>query len=262
MTSEGNTLDLTSRFLNRLFCLRVCFKNGLSQVRTAVKRELCDNRKTLVYVHIGKCGGASLRHALNDSPIVAGQFTKILKIHRVKPPVHRRSKYAIVVRNPVQRAISAFNWRYFLVVQDGRQEKRFIGEYEALRKYGTINNLAESLYCRGMLVSQAAEDFEKIHHLRERISFYLCDLIQQLRPDQVQFVFAQETLNQDIAALLKTQNTHEIHRHGDRTENYRKTLSEEGYRNLKCYLRTDYEAIEAVLRICDTTMASKNVLLR
>ena len=126
MTSEGNTLDLTARFVNRLSWLRVYLKNALSQVCTVVNRELCDSRKTLVYVHIGNFGGASLAYALNDSPIIAGHFTKILKIHRVKRPVHERSKYAIVVRNPVQRAISAFHWRYVLVVQDGRQENSLI----------------------------------------------------------------------------------------------------------------------------------------
>ena len=55
-------------------------------------------------------------------------------------------KYIIIVRGPISRAISAFYWRYKLVVQTGEQRNRFPGEFEILQKYQTLNRIAENLY--------------------------------------------------------------------------------------------------------------------
>lgn len=54
-------------------------------------------------------------------------------------------KYVIVLRNPIKRFISAFNWRYKLVIDDKTQTNRFIGEKEILEHYNCVNNLAEKI---------------------------------------------------------------------------------------------------------------------
>ena len=51
----------------------------------------------------------------------------------------------IVIRNPIDRFISAFNWRYKLVVLDKTQEERFVGEKNTLIKYSRVNNLSENI---------------------------------------------------------------------------------------------------------------------
>ncbi|MDC0195960.1 sulfotransferase family protein, partial [Candidatus Thioglobus sp.] len=73
-----------------------------------------DNPDSLIYVHIGKCGGATLGKSLLNSPIVNERFRTFTKIHVCKPPILKNASYAIVVRNPIKRAVSAFNWRYKL----------------------------------------------------------------------------------------------------------------------------------------------------
>ena len=88
------------------------------------------NSNVLIYVHIVKCGGVTLENAIEDSPLVKDLFASVHKVHIRKPPILKNASYAIVVRNPIDRAISAFNWRYKLVVTDELQKHRFYGEYE------------------------------------------------------------------------------------------------------------------------------------
>lgn len=52
------------------------------------------------------------------------------------------ASYLVVVRNPISRTLSAFNWRYKLVVEQDAQRHRFPGEYEALSRHGSLNSLA------------------------------------------------------------------------------------------------------------------------
>ena len=115
----------------------------------------------LVYIHIGKCGGVTLEKAIKDSPVVKGLFASVHKVHIQKPPIIKNASYAIVVRNPIDRAISAFNWRYKLVVIDETQKHRFDGEYDILKKYGTLNALSEELYKKGVLNPAVADEFQK-----------------------------------------------------------------------------------------------------
>ena len=77
-----------------------------------------DSSKTLIYIHIGKCGGVTLVNALKKSSFVQNKFSSVHRIHFRRPPILKNVSYAIVIRNPIKRAISAFNWRYKLVVTD------------------------------------------------------------------------------------------------------------------------------------------------
>lgn len=227
-----------------------------------IEDRLIDDEKTLIYIHIGKCGGASLGKAINESATLGDKYNKIVKIHINKPKVCNRAHYLIVIRNPIQRVISAFNWRYYLVVEDGAQRNRFLGEQEALEKYKTLNNLAEALYVDNNLCNQAAGNFEKIHHLHERIGYYLTDLLVSVNPNQIRFVLSQETLDSDIYDILCVKNSHTVHKHSDRVDEDRKLLTTKAYANLKYYLKEDYQALEQLLSICKTTNASKEVLLK
>ena len=234
---------------------------GLEKLYKAVQTKQLDKSTTLIHVHIGKCGGASLKRALSESPKLKCQYDRVQKVHINKPPICKNAHYLVVVRNPIQRAISAFNWRYHLVVEDGIQSDSFTGEYDILRKYKTLNNLGEALYVKQALSEQVAADFEKIHHLHERISFYLTDLIAKVNPEQIRFVLAQESLDSDIESTLQVQNEHQIHKHGDTVAAQKKQLSAMAYTNLKRYMRDDYRALEKLLSICNTCGAGDEVLL-
>jgi len=220
-----------------------------------------NNNKTLVYIHIGKCGGATLKNAINKSDVIANQYSKILTVHLVKPPIYNNSHYAIVLRNPIKRAISAFNWRFKLVVTDQIQKNRFQNEYSILAKYENLNNLAERLYIGNELDKKVANDFQKIHHLKENISFYLMPLLDKINKDQIFAVFVCENLNEDIRAILGVDNKSNVHKNDDPIPEYKKTLSDSGYKNLKRYLSYDYNCIKKAFELKNIKLSSYNKLI-
>lgn len=221
-----------------------------------------DGPHSLIYVHIGKCGGVSLWDAILESPVIQDRFRKIEKVHIEKPSVLRHAHYLIVVRNPVSRALSAFNWRYKLVVEDAVQKDRIPGEYEVLTTYGTLNALAEALYdTHGTLDQEAAKAFRTIHHLREDIAFYLSDLLPSLRPEQVFAVLTTEQLNADIANVLKIETVGRTHSNRDTTAQDKLILSDRARDNLRRFLADDYLAVETLLDMAGITDDRRQVLL-
>ncbi len=210
--------------------------------------ELCEkylpgSNHTLVYIHIGKCGGASLNSAIAQSQRLSEEFRYITRIHIAKPEYREGARYLIVIRNPISRALSAFNWRYRLVVEEASQDSRFSGEIDVLRKYGTLNALAENLYEGGVLNPEVASEFRSIHHLHEDISFYLGELLQQVSAEQIFAVLTQENLDDDIEANLGVVIETRIHSNRPSTDSEKLFLSDAARSNLKNILSADYEAI-------------------
>lgn len=201
-----------------------------------------DRGATLV-IHIGKCGGTTLKKALR----AAGMKDQFNGVHMRRPPVRRDLRYYILARNPIRRSLSAFNWRYKLVVEDGAQAGRFPGEFDALKKYGTLTRLGESLYGRdGVADREAHRDIRKIHHLREDINFYLGDLLSFAAPGQIIDVLMQETLDADILRVFNVENSlRERNNPADTPTGgeQRTTLSDAAGRNLRRFFHRDYECL-------------------
>lgn len=203
-------------------------------------------RKTLadlVFIHIGKCGGASLWNLIRESEVINRQYSNIVRVHVRKPQYNPAAKYIFVVRNPIERAISAFNWRYKLVVEDGIQKYRFEGEYDTLRKYGSLNKLSQNLIRNNELVPEVAAEFRTIHHLNQDISFYLTDLLSEIRSDQILCVLTQEFLDADVSEFLHIENNKKIHWNRETTPSEKLHLSDLARKNLRCFLEADYAAI-------------------
>ena len=180
----------------------------------------------------------TLRSALRRSNRF-GPRQKIRVMHISKPIFDPNVKYLIVARSPIKRALSAFNWRQKLVVHDRVQEHRFPGEYQVLVKYKTLNHLAEQLYDRnGKIVSEVQEDFFKIHHLRENISFYLTDFLQECGALNIFCVLMKESLAADIKRHLGVEL--EL-RKNNNPSSYDLTAKAE--RHLRRFLHLDYEAL-------------------
>lgn len=225
------------------------------------KRAFKDSADELVYIHIGKCGGASLWRAITDSPVVKERFNRVQKVHIRKPPVLKNARYLIVIRNPVKRAISAFNWRHKLVVEDEVQRNRFEGEWEVLKKYGTLNNLAEALYVDQVLDLDVSNEFQIIHHLKENIAFYLNDILEYIKAEQVFCILSTETLNDDIYNNLAVTEVARVHENAKNTDESKKILSDKACENLRRYLYEDYQCIEKLLKLKNTTSAKQSLLL-
>ena len=76
----------------------------------------------LVFIHIGKCGGSTITNELRSKNV------KFSQIHDSQAIYQPNKNYVIVIRNPIKRFISAFNWRYYLVCDSKKQENRFKNE--------------------------------------------------------------------------------------------------------------------------------------
>ncbi len=190
-----------------------------------------------VLVHIGKCGGGTLKRGIQN----AVRNSDVHAVHIERPPYREDLKYIIVARGPLPRLKSAFRWRYKLVVTDATQKGRFEGEYEVLVKYGTLNRLAEALYhANGTANTRAQQEIRIIHHIREDVSFYLKELLEHCRPDQITAVLMQENLDADILRVFGYENEMQAHKNPASQEDQ---LSEQGRRNLMRFFREDYEAL-------------------
>ncbi len=205
----------------------------------SIKRYISQWKHKNILIHVGKCGGSSLLRAteLSDKVKITG------RVHVAKPVFFKNQNYFIVARDPLTRCISAFNWRYKLVVIDGSQKSRFVGEYEILKKYGTLNDIAEKLYDNsGELNLAVIAEFETIHHLRESISFYLKDFLQVCSPSNIKGVFMQETLNNDIEFHLGVPSS-EVTREKLNQRSEGNSLSPLGKRCLVRFLENDYNCL-------------------
>ena len=234
---------------------------GLYKNKKRQKPQFEDSDQQIIYVHIGKCGGASLWRAINESTVLKDRFARIGKVHIVRPPFLNNANYLIVVRNPIKRALSAFNWRYKLVVEDAEQKDRFPGEYDVLNKYTSLNALAESLYEGEVLNEAAAKDFRMIHHLREDIAFYIGSLVNKVRKDQIFGVLATETLDDDISRILGVPKVEKVHENSSQMKSEKMHLSETAYNNLRLFLKDDYTAIEKLLELHEMDPAQRDMLL-
>ena len=191
-----------------------------------------------VLVHIGKCGGRTLKDGIKNAIL----NSNIYVVH-IKKPIYREDlKYIVVARGPVSRLLSAFRWRYKLVVSDGSQRDRFAGEYDVLMKYGHLNNLAEALYHKdGAPNMTAQQEIRRIHHIREDISYYLHELLCRCQPNQIIAVLMQENLNDDILRVFGYKN--QLQKHRNPVTEKDKELSEIGLANLMKFFSQDYEAL-------------------
>jgi hypothetical protein len=217
------------------------------EIHRFIKWSYYDSSKSLIFIHIGKCGGATLNIALRESSRTK-KYSKIHKIHVSKPPILKNTHYVFILRDPIQRTISAFNWRYKKVVIDEIHKYRFAGEYEILKKYNNINSLAEALYRNGNLDLDVEKELNTILHIKHNISFYLKELLKSLQSNQIFGVFTTENLNNDIFNQLKTENLLHLHENSSSTNQKYKDLSLEGLNNLKTYLSEDFKCIETLLK--------------
>lgn len=191
-----------------------------------------------VLIHVGKSGGRSLRDGIESAVRNKGVHV----VHISKPVYREDLRYIVVARGPIARLRSAFRWRYELVVTGGRQRDRVAGEYDVLVKYGSLNALAEALYDeRGNPDLDAQAEMRRIHHVREDLAFYLRDLLDRCRPDQIVAVLMQENLDDDIFRVFGYRN--ELRRHSNPPAEQGDGLSEAGLANLRRCFADDFAVL-------------------
>jgi hypothetical protein len=202
-------------------------------------------KRHLIVVHVGKCGGKSVKRAIENSPRWLAKYRKISVWHTFTQKIPDiNADYILILRNPIHRALSAFNYRYFQVVETRSDPRVFEGELEALSRAKSMNNLAESLYQNGELVSSAKRLFDSIHHLGdETIASYL-DPILSLNLDQrIIAVLTTHTLQSDCQRELSLRIGHK-HNTSANIDQDQLNLSALAISNLRKLLLPDYLVLE------------------
>jgi hypothetical protein len=182
---------------------------------------------SFVFIHVGKCGGSSVIEAFSKAHI---PFE--LK-HITQVTYDATKQYVLLLRNPIDRFISAFNWRYKLVCDDQVQKNRFVGEFDLLKKYGTVNTLAENIHL-------FSKEHDYIHHIKEDIDFYIGDFLNTCDTENVIAVLTTETLADDLKLFFNISTVE----HLKENKTYDTHLSALGRANLKAFLHRDYQCIE------------------
>ena len=197
-------------------------------------------------VHIGKCGGSTVRSAIEQSSLISKNFKSIEITHIREVNYSKEDHYLIIIRHPIDRAISAFNWRHHLVVDTEKQRSRFRGEWEILQRYSTLSSIAENLYDAENLHlrSHVSKEFKTIHHLKEDVSFYLGKMLEHLNPAQVYGIIKQHSLTEDCHRFLGSNIAigHQ-NKHGVTVDPARKVLSATAKKNLRRFLHQDFACI-------------------
>lgn len=192
------------------------------------------NNQNIHLIHIGKCGGSSIRTELTKKNI------NFVCFHTQKVKYDKNASYIIIIRNPIQRFISAFNWRCKLVCIDKSQQNRFNNEYNLLNKYKNVDNLCRYLKNNPNIFNGEVFSGNYIHHLKEDIHFYLDDIIDKCSKSQIKCVILTETIRED----LKHNFDIDISSHEKNNDMFNKKISNENYLFLKNYLKKDYEIID------------------
>ena len=206
-------------------------------------------KRQLQFVHIGKCGGSTVEKLLSDSPVISEKYSSFFESHINGVVAEPNCDYLFCIRNPIDRAFSAFEWRKKLVIEEAlpEQVRRFPGERRVLRQYQSLGAMARELYrSDGRLNQAVARDFHCVHHLRESISFYCRPLLAVLTPGNIFGVVCQEQLAADCSRLLGVDASRLRERSNASKRRIDQELDAEAVNNLKRFLVEDYQCIAAL----------------
>lgn len=167
-------------------------------------------------VHVGKCGGSTIVEELR------ARGFRFEHIHMRRPVVEAARRYVVLVRDPVARFVSAFNWRRHLLgndllpaarKQDPVARLRHSAEREFLRHFEDVNAFAEKLVQPEMYdVSAMSTLMALIGHVPQGFEWYLGDLAGRIQPSQLLGVICTERLADDCEAVFGFRPTAERNR--------------------------------------------------
>jgi hypothetical protein len=203
-------------------------------------------------VHVGKCGGTPVARALRK----AGYSFE--RVHMRRPKVSESRSYVLLVRDPVARFVSAFNWRRHVLGQDLNPEDptrdpiwrlKHRAEWAFIAMFASAGELAEQLVVEpGSQVSPAIELANLIGHVRQGYGWYFDRLPDEILPSQLLAMVCQERLEEDLHAAFGIRPRESRHRDYPRLS---EQLSPRARANLADILGDEYRTLEKLMRLAD-----------
>jgi hypothetical protein len=202
-------------------------------------------------VHVGKCGGSSIVAELRSRGFCFEH------VHMRRPIAEAGRRYLVLVRDPVARFVSAFNWRRHLLGQDllpaARKQDpiarlRHQAEWDFLSQFGDVNEFAERLVRTGEYdVSAMVTLMHLIGHVPQGFGWYLGDLLDRLEPGQLMGAIATERLGDDCEAVFGFRPTAVRNRNHDPRQTI---LSPQARGNLAREFGTEYRTLRRLADRC------------
>lgn len=205
------------------------------------------------FIHVGKCGGSSIGAWLRRNK-VAFQETHIKRVHTCGDD---KSTWLFSVRDPIDRAISAFNWRSPRNGDAphgqnafGTRERQFYACFE------NFNDFAESLNDQstcGHYARRALNDPQGSEHLGMGVAWYLDKQLDCVLKQKV-FLSHAESLTSDLEGFGKwigidNLDVHIPHNKGNYPMNNHTYVSSRAGKLLRKWLEKDYEVLQKLGKI-------------
>ena len=211
------------------------------------------SNKKINIIHIGKCGGGTIKKLLKANNL------RFKWCHLRKPRIHENN--IILIRDPINRLISAFNWKMF-VCENWNPNNKIIPrninkeEIEGYKYWKNINNFSENLYDNnGNINNMALKLIQNSNHLRSNIYWYLDEILPFCNKNNCNLI-RYEYYNEDINNILNidSNNMHNIPYFSVHVykNNYSKYISDRGKQNLTKFLEKDYN--------CFHKLRKKNII--
>lgn len=215
------------------------------------------DKTRLSFIHIGKCGGSTIRRYLYSLDNVEVSHIYHIQSLPLYENLNNDKKFLISIRNPVDRLISAFYWRKYLVYKTKRRKNQFDGEYSFFNEYKTMNQVIDT--------DISILDKIYVHHIHENINWYLKNFVQKANKDNIFGIICQHRLRKDLEEVFSTriaENEIKKLKLLDSSKIKKEPLTENQRTILKQYLHKDYECIEKLNGIKPIHPKSLQILLK
>lgn len=208
-------------------------------------------KKPLHFLHIGKTGGSAIKYTLQDHTITKKYYVHLHK-HRVNlNDIKKGQKFFFIVRDPIDRFISAFYSRK----RKGAPKFYFEWTDEERKAFSVFSNpnlLAESIFSPEPKSAKMASDAMKaIYHVNTSYwDWFISEEYFKSRIDDLFFIGEQKSLDQSFDVLKQKLELPEylslpsdpVIAHMN-PKDLDKNLSELAITNLKKWYKTDYDFI-------------------
>ena len=236
------------------------------------------------FIHIGRCSGSSIMDEIktpngyNTIP-----YTHINEVHMREPFYSKYENYVIIIRNPIDRFVSAFNWSYYRLETPSYNVNAYDNyvknnpDIDKFNYYKNANFIGENIYDENGELNLEIHEFINQKGRTEQRKYTICQLgfgIDKYLGNFLNFL-ENDILDLSFCAIPKIISYHSLKNdckdifninlesHLKETSNtkYNKNLSEKACENFEKYFQKDFNCIERLYKLNALTDIQYNSLM-